>query len=180
MTHVIDLHWRVSNCQMFAEALSYDELAHSSVAVPPLGGRALGPVHALLLACMHRVVHVTAPYFVDDAVHYGDRLIWLYDIHLLVSQMPPQELTQFARLALEKRLSTICLDGLKESQRCFATPLPEDIIEVLSKGGAPEPSARFLDPGRLHHLVTDIRSLSNWRDRLHLAKEHLFPQPSTS
>ncbi len=56
---------------------------------------------------MHRVVHITAPYFVDDSIHYGDRLIWLYDIHLLISQMPPQELTQFARLALERRLNTI-------------------------------------------------------------------------
>ncbi|MCA1651536.1 MAG: nucleotidyltransferase family protein, partial [Acidobacteria bacterium] len=93
MTHAIDLHWRVSNNQMFAEALSYDELARGSVAVPQLGGRALGPVHALLLACMHRVVHITAPYFADDSIHYGDRLIWLYDIHLLVSQMPPHELT---------------------------------------------------------------------------------------
>ncbi len=46
---------------------------------------------------------------------------------------------------------------------------------MLSNGGAPEPSARYLDRGRLHHLVTDIRSLSNWPDRLRLAREHLFP-----
>lgn len=175
MTHVIDLHWRVSNSQMFADALSYDEIAHSSIAVPQLGGRALGPVHALLLACMHRVVHITAPYFVDDSIHYGDRLIWLYDIHLLVSQMRPHEVTQFAQLALERRLSTICLDGLRQSERCFATPLPEEILKVFSNGGAPEPSAQYLDPGRLRHLVTDIRSLSNWPDRLRLAREHLFP-----
>jgi hypothetical protein len=174
-THVIDLHWRVSNSQMFAKALSYDEVANSSIAIPQLGGRALAPVHALLLACMHRVVHITAPYFVDDSVHYGDRLIWLYDIHLLVSRMPPQELMRFARLAAEKKLSTICLDGLRRSQRCFATVLPAEIVEVLSNGSAPEPSARYLDPGRLRQLVTDIRSLSNWPDRLRLAREHLFP-----
>src|SRR2546426_3871272 len=58
--HAIDLHWRVNNCQIFAEAASYDELLSGSVAVQVLGGRALGPVHALILACMHRVAHVTA------------------------------------------------------------------------------------------------------------------------
>jgi hypothetical protein len=175
VTHVIDLHWRVNNCQMFAEAVSYDELMNGSVAIPLLGGRALGPVHALLLACMHRVAHVAAPWSVDDTRHYGDRLIWLYDIHLLTSRMSPQELTEFARLAVERRLKTICFDGLRQSQRCFATQLPDEILGVLSAAGPSEPSARYLDPGRLRYMVRDIQSLSNLRDRLRLAKEHLFP-----
>ena len=176
VAHVIDLHWRVNNCQMFAEAVSYDELANGSVAVPLLGARALGPAHALLVACMHRVAHITAPWWsVDGTLHYGDRLIWLYDIHLLASRMSPQELAGFARLAVERRLKTICLDGLRRSQRCFATPLPDEVLELLSAPSPMEPSAPYLDPGRLRSMVRDIRSLPTWRDRLRLTQEHLFP-----
>jgi hypothetical protein len=175
VTHAIDLHWRVNNCQIFAEAMSYDELASGSVAIQVLGARALGPVHALLLACMHRVAHVTGSWSAHNRRHYGDRLIWLYDIHLLASRMSTQELTEFVRLAVERRLKTICIDGLRHSQRCFGTPLPDEVLEALSAAGPPEPSARYLDPGRLRFMVRDIRSLSNVLDRLRLVKEHLFP-----
>jgi hypothetical protein len=175
VTHSIDLHWRVNNCQIFAEAVSYDDLLRSSVAIQALGARALGPVHALLLACMHRVAHVTAAWSVDDRPQYGDRLIWLYDIHLLACRMSLPELAEFVRLAVERRLKTICMDGLRHSQRCFATPLPDEVFAGLSAAGPPEPSASYLDPGRLRFLARDILSLSNVRDRLRLVKEHLFP-----
>jgi hypothetical protein len=135
----------------------------------------LGPVHALLIACMHRVAHVTASWGVDETRHYGDRLIWLYDIHLLASGMSLQELTEFVRLAVERRIKTICSDGLSHSQRCFGTPLPVEVLAALSAAGPPEPSARYLDPGRLRFLMRDIRSLTNVYDRLRLVKEHLFP-----
>ena len=175
VAHAIDLHWRVSNCQIFAEALSYDELVSGSVPIHVLGARALGPVHALLLACMHRVGHVTASWSVNDRRHYGDRLIWLYDIHLLARRISSQELTEFVRLAVERRLKTICLDGLRQSQRGFATPLPDKVLGALSAAGPAEPSARYLDRGRLRFMVRDIRSLSTVYDRLRLAREHLFP-----
>lgn len=175
VAHSIDLHWRVNNCQIFAEAVSYDELLNSSVAIQALGARALGPVHALLLACMHRVAHVTASWGVDDRRHYGDRLIWLYDIHLLASRMSSQELTEFVRLAVERQLKTICIDGLRRSQQCFATGLPDEVLGPLSVVTPPEPSARYLEPGRLRFLMRDVRSLPNVSDRLRLVKEHLVP-----
>jgi hypothetical protein len=53
--------------------------------------------------------------------------------------------------------------------------LPDQILAALSAAGPPEPSARYLDPGRLRFLVRDIRSLPNICDRLRLVREHLFP-----
>ena len=45
--------------------------------------RGLSPVHALLVACIHRVAH-----------HRGtERLIWLLDIHLLASRLEEREWT---------------------------------------------------------------------------------------
>ena len=59
LSHVLDVHWRVLNPQRFAGLLSYDEIAAAAVPLPALGPGARTPaaVHALLLACVHRLAH---------------------------------------------------------------------------------------------------------------------------
>lgn len=93
--HAYDMHVKIANPTVFAELLSFDEAAAHSVAVPILGepARALHPVDALLLACIHRVAHH----------HDSERLLWLYDIHLLASAMDRPAFERFAALAAEKR-----------------------------------------------------------------------------
>ena len=176
--HALDVHWKITNCQALAEALTYQELAFQSVPVPPLGrqARALGSVHALLLACMHRVAHVHSPYFFRNVPHFsGNRLIWLYDIHLLAGRMSQEELEHTARLAAQKQVRAICQDGLLFAQQCFGTRLPEDFMEALSPQGVAEPSTVYLSPRRLKCLWGDITSLSGWKKRLQLLEEHTFP-----
>lgn len=175
VTHVVDVHWRVNNRQVFADALSYDECVAGSEAVPQLGARALGPIHALLLACMHRVTHVTVAYDFDGVPQLGDRLIWLYDIHLLATRLTPAAFKRFGQLAGHRRVRQVCLDGLTLAQRYLGTSLPEDVLDSLAAPGPRELSARYLDAGRMRCLVRDIRSLPAWRDRLQLSKEHVFP-----
>ncbi len=175
-SHVVDLHWRVSNRQIFAESLSYDELARGAWPAPRVSppARVLCPVHALAVACMHRAKHLTSPVFVNGQPRVGDRLIWLYDIHLLLEGMSTAELTEFHRFAVEQRIAGICLDGLKQAERWFHTALPSEVVRVLSEVPT-EPSISFLTPGRLRTMLRDIRSLSSGRDRLRLVKEHLLP-----
>ena len=102
-------------------------------------------------------------------------MIWLYDIHLLLEGMSTAELAQFCRLAVEKRIAGICLDGLKQTARCFKTAWPPEVVSVLVAVGASEPSMRYLTPGKLRFMLRDIRSLSSWRERFRLVKEHLLP-----
>src|SRR5438445_1391189 len=66
--HVVDLHWQISDRPVFAAALEFEPLLQNAVEIPALGAvsRTLAPVHALLLACMHRVRHYNA-----------DLLMWL-------------------------------------------------------------------------------------------------------
>ena len=178
--HVLDVHWRISNTQMFSRALNYAELRSRSVPLAALGvhARALAPADALLLACMHRAHHIHSPYCVDGAPNLGgDRLIWLYDIHLLIDAMSPRELKEFARLAEDKRMRAICCDGLLRARQCFGTRVPEEVLLSLSTSGSTEPSAAHLRAGNMRHLLTELRSLPDWRDRITLLGEHLFPPP---
>ena len=114
-------------------------------------------------------------YDFDGVSHLGDRLIWLYDIHLLATRLPHALLKRFAQLACDRRVRKICLDGLTKAQRYFGTSLQGDVLNTLAASGPPELSAQYLDLGRMHCLVKDIQSLPNWRDRLRLSKEHAFP-----
>lgn len=178
--HDVDVHWRISNSQILAKALTYDELAARAQAVPALGpyARAPAPVDALLFACMHRAGHVNVPYqSIDETFIGGDRLIWLYDIHLLLGAMSAVELDDFVHAATAKRLKAICLDALVHTRQCFATPIPQAVLDGLQPSGTAEPSARYLTGRRGRQMLGDFLALDDWATRLQWLKELGFPAP---
>ena len=178
IAHVLDVHWRISNSQILAGLLDYDELEPAAVRLPRLGANAYGLAapYALLFACMHRAGHRNAPYYVDGVAYAGgDRLIWLYDIHLILSRMSGSEIKEFLELATAKRLKTICLEALDRSAECFNTAIPAEIREVLSRTGPPEPAARYLGGGRIRQFVGDLIAIETWRQRRLFLKEVVFP-----
>jgi hypothetical protein len=169
--HDFDFHWKISNPHIFANSISYEELESRAIKVPALGehARALGSMHALFLACIHRVAHH----------HDTDRLIWLYDIHLLAGRMSREEFEEFARLALDKKVRAICLKGLNLAKEWYNTELPEDIIDKWLAGeenGEQELSEKYLNSNfrKFDILISDLENLSGWR-KLQLLKEHAFP-----
>lgn len=168
----LDVHWKVLNPAMFAGLLTMEDLRAKAVAVPMLGPHALaaGAVHSLLLACVHRVAH--------HGPDHSDRLIWLYDIHLLLQQMDEAAFQEFAQLAALLKVRSVCLAGIRAAQLWFPTNAFERLIHnVLDvPEAAAEPTARYLQPGlnRLDLLKLDaqhLSGLSRWR----LLREHLFP-----
>lgn len=156
----LDLHWRVANSPAFEHIVSSDERA---VALPALSphARTLPDEEALLLACVHRVVH-----------HYGsERLIWLYDIELLRERV---EWERFLSLAAEKRMLAVCEDGIRRAHAWFGrTPLGD------FPPHAGEPSAAYLRGGlRVQLEARELRALPRWRDRARRVRELLFPPPA--
>jgi hypothetical protein len=177
-THHLDIHWRINNSQILAKALDYDELMAGAAPLPTLGpgARALAPVHALLLACIHRAGHANAPYYVEGiASSEADRLIWLYDIHLLVTRMSVEGLDLFAALAAAKQIKAICNDALRRTRECFATRIPAQVIDALGLPGPAEASARYLSGGRARQMLGDFLALERWNDRGGWIRELAFP-----
>ncbi len=176
--HVLDVHWRISNTQLFSAALGHAELMSRSLPLPALGAHARMPApgDALLLACMHRVHHFHSPYRVEGVPGRGvDRLIWLYDIHLLLEAMSPAALDGFLRSAEHKGLRAICADGIQTARRCFGTRVPSGTLERLQRAGPREACAAHLRSGRIRHLLIELQSLESWRKRWGLIREHLLP-----
>ena len=166
--HVYDLHWKIANPQLFADFLLFDELEADAIPVVALGthARTLGHVHALLLACVHRVAHH----------HDADQLIWLYDIHLLASGIDQRQAHEFARWAADKRVAAICAASVARAQQEFNTGLDVELLDKLRATGD-EPSRGYLRHRRrqVEILASDLGALPRWRSRLQLLRELAFP-----
>ena len=179
VSHSFDLHWRISNSYVFSETFSFDELWASSIAIAALGShaRGLGAEHALLLACMHRLTHRQAPYYVDGVAYYdSDRLIWLYDIHLLARAMTPNQWQRVIEVALEKGLQEICLDGLQAAANSLGSGVPAEVTRRLSLRGSQriKAVASFnVSPWRWE--LKGIWASRSWRAGLKMLAEHLYP-----
>lgn len=166
--HQFDFHWKISSQSLFTDLLTYEELAREAIHIEALGpcARAAGPVHALLLACVHPVIH-----------HRNrQRLIWTYDVHLLASRLAGDDFARFAGQAAAKKVAAIVAHQLSLSQLRFATRIPERVTAQLA-GATAEPSASYLRPGRRwhHELLSNVNALPSWRDRSRLLREVIFP-----
>ena len=169
---VVDAHWRVSNSLIFANAFPFAELEQTAVPVGSLDRviRAPNLIHCLLIACFHRL---TEP--------HRDRLLWTYDIHLLIERLTPFELDRALDIAIDRRLASVLLDGLTTARDTFQSAVEGERLRRLeeAKTKTPEPAERFLKArNNLGRRVADFQSLSSWRRRLHMLGVTLFPPKS--
>ncbi|MDJ0739250.1 MAG: nucleotidyltransferase family protein [Gammaproteobacteria bacterium] len=168
--HAIDLHWQISNAQVFARQFRFAELWADArpIAGLPAGIRVLSPEHAALHACLHRAAHVKY----DEQ----DRLQWLLDLHLLGQSMDAAAWSRFAALAERKGMARVCLSAVAATAERLATRVPAVALQALSRAaGRAELSADLLRGGRLAALMSDYRALPDWRARATLLREHLLP-----
>lgn len=173
LVHRFDIHWRINNRLVLAAVLGHDELSRAAVPLDALcpGARALGPAHALLLACLHRA---------GEPLPGRDRLIWLYDIHLLLETVSPAEFDAAASTALGRGVAVLLLDGCRKARSLFGGAAHAAALERLERETAerpPEPAARLLDPAlrRWRERLLESGALAGWRERGAYFVEALFP-----
>jgi hypothetical protein len=168
--HLVDLHWRVSNAQRFGSVLTWDELRRDAELLPALGPEALGlgRVHALVVACVHRVAHHR------DA----PRLIWSYDIHLLAAGLDEAAWERLVTLSEIRGVAAACLRGLEVAAAAFGTVMPGGVHDRLARaadteGGLPAYAA----PGGRHitRVWSDLRAMRSWTSAVRLVRQHLLP-----
>jgi hypothetical protein len=169
LVHAVDVHWRLANPQAFAAVLEHDELLRDAVSIHALGPAARGPslLHALVIACVHRVAHHA------DA----DCLIWLYDIDQVARRLTRAEWREFDRLIVERGIATVCRASLRRTADTFCTPIPPVLFYPSPASETDERTARFLDGprGSAEAAVEDFRAMDSWSGRMRLAREHLLP-----
>jgi hypothetical protein len=178
LSHAIDLHWRINNSAVLAGIVTHAELAASAIALPSLGPAARTPdaIHALLIACLHRVGSEHAPYTVDGVARVGgDRLIWLADIDRLVRGLDADQRAAFVRLAQERGAGRLCAAGIASAAAAFATPGAAELARDLSDVPFGSTVDRYLRAGPRGRDWLDFRALPGARARLAFLRETLWP-----
>ena len=169
LSHVIDLHWRLVNPQVLANALPFEYLWQRAQPVAALGpdARTPCPVDAVLVASIHRLAH-----------HQGqDRLIWLYDLHLLTTRFTDTDWSALAEAACRFGVAGLCLDGLRQARARTGTRIPPRVEELWQATAPSERSHVYVSGPVLKRdvLASDLAELPGWRARARLVKEHAFP-----
>lgn len=170
LRHVIDVHWKISTQPVFADVLTYEGMRSRAVPAPALGPSAVVPcgVDALLLACIHPVMHH----------QNAERILWIYDTHLLASSLTRDGFHDFVGRATRARVAAVCAGQLRLAHAFFDTRIPADDLRELS-AAVHEPSAAYLTSERTwrHELASSIRALPRVADRLKLLRAVLLPSP---
>lgn len=171
LTYAYDVHWKISNVQVLADRLTFDELWDGRVPLPALGESAVvpNPVHALVLALVHRAGH-----------HPGSRrLLWLYDFHLIASRLTDDERSAFIALVEARSLGAVAREGLAAAYARFDTPALSLVLQAFDQTNTPGDAAVPAPAsGTLFSVLkADLGAMPRWRDRGRLLAEHLFPSP---
>ncbi len=171
-TRVIDAHWRISNSLLFASMFRFEELYRTAAPISLLteAVQAPDPVHCLLIACLHRVTE-----------SHKDRLIWIYDIHLLLQRSNAKQIAQAAAIAVDRGLACVLLDGLVAARDGFGTIVDPALLQMLieAKSNNSEPAERMLHAdGMLARRLAELSAVRGWRQRLRMIWVSLFPPKS--
>ena len=180
--HHVDLHWQLMNAPALRDVLSFAECAANPMALPRLApeARSMDRVLTLIHTCVHRLMHVTAPYFVDGVTYYGgDRLIWANDIHLLAGALSEAEWARLSALALGKGVAAVCLDGLTTARHSLGTEIPnwvgEELGSELSEGKA---STYLLHSRQFARARQDLLATPGLRRKFAYLRARSLPSPA--
>ncbi len=165
----LDLHWRLCDSPVLDGRIAQDELRRDAIELPKLaaGAQGLSPVHACLHACMHRLS--------DQQFGFGDRLKWLYDLHLIVSRFDRSQWQCLHDLAIDRGLAGTCRDGLDASVEWFDTAFPADIRSQWVAAEARERIDVRRFKSWLYAQWINFGALPTWPLRLRWLRQRLLP-----
>lgn len=181
---VFDIHYRLSNRVLFRATLRFEDCWEARQPVPALGPSAwaLSDTDLLLHACIHRIAHGRGS--------ERDRLIWLYDIHLLWNALDEAARQAFVEKALVKKIAAVCADALEVCDDLFGTPQDRsrgqaggatltpvsDWLGTLRQNASSEPTAPLIEAGKLRWAWADLMALQGLGPKLAFARELVFKQ----
>lgn len=124
---MVDLHWRINNRLLLADALIFDELWQRSQVIDQYGesARGFGYQDALLAVCIHDAGALPAE---------RNRLIALHDAHLLMKKLGHQEIHELLQTAADKGIGRICLDYLTRATDSFNSGEQRQWLDQLAPG----------------------------------------------
>ncbi len=179
--HNLDVHWQFNNSPAL-QVFEFDELMERSLPLEHGLSKVRVPCleDALLIAAVHRAAHYHDVLFVDDSgevIPESDRLIWLYDIHLLAGQLDAESWHSLLKRAIGKKVASLVADGLAKSHEAFRTTVPPEVLTALHKA-KDQIDPASLQSSRLSSDLAGMLAIEGLSGKLRWLGQHLFPPVS--
>lgn len=182
LNSIFDIHYRLSNRVLFRATLPFEDCWEARQPISALGpsAQALSNPDLLLHACIHRIAHGRGS--------ERNRLIWLYDIHLLWNALDEAARQDFVEKALTKKIGAVCADAIEVCYGLFGTPRGQirsqisgatltpvsNWLGTLQQNASTEPSAPLIEAGKLRWAWADLMAIEGLRPKLAFARELVF------
>ena len=170
--HEIDLHRSITSTHHpYRDYMSFDTVWQQSECLDalPENVRVPGAKHAFLHACFHAAQHYS---------HMGNRLLWLYDIHLLLGVLSAADLRTIWRDAKQLQLGSVVAFYLNETVFWFGSAISVDqLAEVNIFGG--DASLALLEQdislGRANRVLLNLDNIDGAWGKFKFLWQRLFP-----
>ncbi len=167
--HELDLHWRISNNNIYGDSYHFDELFEQGVDTVIGGATFRTPcaVDVFVIACLHRMANI--------AEGKEGRLIWLYDMLLMAQTLTPDDWQRIAQRCTDKHIAHTCLMSLEAAEAAFAIPIGSGIRDQLTEASCEEDIPERFLASSSGGLIGNVLALPGWGLRLRSILQVLFP-----
>ena len=176
--HMIEVHSRIGISRLLSNLFPFEDLLARAVALPRLSpdARGHGPIDGLFITCLHRATHNHRPYFAGEGTYYGaNRLIWLYDIHLIATSLTPADWAALVEAARDKGLLAVAREGLLASEAAFKTEIPPSVRSELARRDENGDIARCAAASHYGQIWIDFRRLRGTATKLRFLRGLILP-----
>lgn len=162
-SYVWDIHWHFSNRTAYQSILNYSSLIQNTrhIFINKHGFLAPNKVHDLLIACLHLIGHHLEKI----------RLIWLYDIYLLLEALTDVEKEEFIEFAIEHEEVAIAWQTIMIYLDKY---LPDARTEKFKQKLSQMDIDQLKNRTYLNRFMKDAQGLTK-KDKIRYFRQHIFP-----
>ena len=166
---VLDCHIKINDYLFYADTFGFEELMEHSICISQLAdsARTLGPVHAMLMACIHHVATIPTG--------NANRLIWLFDMYLLAKSFTGDNWGQFLDLARDRSICGTCKYSLDVASEFFPVAVSAEVMAALGKAAESEPFKPDADMKRWAYYFYVFKFTRDFGSKARLIREHFLP-----
>lgn len=163
-----DIHLKISNNKSLDEILKLPEISKEAVFDQSCGSLLIGNVHALFHSLFHMMNHMSE----GDQV----KLVWLYDIHLLVLKLSLQDTERFLTLVNNAKIGAVVVAGLEMCHKYFKNIKLDSLITHAQKCNSSEKYAHLLQVNRRFNIFfRDLLAIQGIYKKILFLCETIFP-----
>lgn len=177
--HFLDLHWEVMHSFSLAHLFDSDTVREKSQTLEQLtsSARIMCNLDAVYHACIHRAVHIQSPYYIkEQEFRGGDRLVWLYDIHLMLPKLTTADWSDLLCLCKSHDTADICRNALTDANRLLGSQVPLNVLADLgAKHQEGNPMHFLANTSGRRAIASNLRAIPTMREKQKYLRHILFP-----